>query len=330
MKARLFLTISIAATMLWSCQFDDVLSTPSNDGVIRVTSTLTKTESASGTTTNSHTTNDNFKKNEIIYVWANKTNGSGDDYINAWELTATGTNGNFSGESKAWPYDGSSLDFHALHGNFTGSDLNKNWSDLTSLTHTVLDNQSSNDDRRQSDLLFAERTGATHGSNVELSFSHLLAKITVKLDLKNSVGITASDLSNATVKLTNIQPKATISNVSLTGNSGKTTTTGALTTISAGKITSSINSGDVIGSAIVPLQQFGWGKSDASQNNVITITLIDGRSFYYKPTSYVALTAGNEYIYTLKIINGELSVSSITVSGFNETTKEQNWEIIDY
>ena len=72
MKARLSLTISIAATMLWSCQFDDVLSTPSNEGVIMVTSSLTKTESASGTSTGS-TTNDNFKNNEFIFVWANKT-----------------------------------------------------------------------------------------------------------------------------------------------------------------------------------------------------------------------------------------------------------------
>ena len=99
MKARLSLTISIAATMLWSCQFDDVLSTPSDGGVIRVTSSLTKTESASGPSTGSTTTNENFKNNEIIYVWANKTNGSGDDYIKAWELTATDTNGNFRGDS---------------------------------------------------------------------------------------------------------------------------------------------------------------------------------------------------------------------------------------
>ena len=101
--------------MLWSCQFDDVLSTPSNEGVIRVTSSLTKAESTGGTTES--TTNDNFKNNEIIYVWARKTDGgSTDDYIKAWELTATDTNGIFSGDSKAWPYDGKSLDFHALHG----------------------------------------------------------------------------------------------------------------------------------------------------------------------------------------------------------------------
>ena len=122
MKARLFLTISIAATMLWSCQFDDVLRTPSNDGVIRVTSTLTKTESASGTTTNSPT-NDNFKNREIIYVWADKTNST-DDYIKTWKLTANDDKGHFDddGNSKTWPDDGSSLNFHALHGHFTEFD----------------------------------------------------------------------------------------------------------------------------------------------------------------------------------------------------------------
>ena len=252
MKARLFLTISIAATMLWSCQFDDVLSTPSNDGVIRVTSTLTKTESASGTTTNSSTTNDNFKRNEIIYVWADKT-GTTDGYIKAWQLTATDTNGNFRGDSKAWPYDGLSLDFHALHGNFTETELDKKWSDLTSLTHTVLPDQSSVEDRRKSDLLFAEKTGATHGSNVGLSFRHLLAKITVKLDLRNSKGISNTELERAQVTLTNIQPEATFkSSAGAVASAG-----GDHTTIKAGIISSSINSGDVIGSAIVPLQSFG-------------------------------------------------------------------------
>ena len=59
MKARLFLVIAIVATMLWSCQFDDVLSTPSDGGVIRVTSSLTKAESTGGT--NESTTFFNFK-----------------------------------------------------------------------------------------------------------------------------------------------------------------------------------------------------------------------------------------------------------------------------
>ena len=317
MKARLFLTISIAATMLWSCQFDDVLSTPSNDGVIRVTSTLTKTESASGTTTNSSTTNDNFKRNEIIYVWADKT-GTTDGYIKAWQLTATDTNGNFRGDSKAWPYDGLSLDFHALHGNFTETELDKKWSDLTSLTHTVLPDQSSVEDRRKSDLPFAEKTGATHGSNVGLSFRHLLAKITVKLDLRNSKGISNTELERAQVTLTNIQPEATFkSSAGAVASAG-----GDHTTIKAGIISSSINSGDVIGSAIVPLQSFG----NNDNSNIIQIALSDGRIFSYTPDA-TNLEKSMEYTYTLKIINGELSVSDIRVNELDSTTADKSWDI---
>lgn len=311
MKARLSLTISIAATMLWSCQFDDVLSTPSNAGVIRVTSSLTKTESASGPSTGSPTTSDNFKNDEIIFVWARKTDGgSTDDYIKAWELTATDTNGNFSGESKAWPYDGSSLNFHALHGNFTGSDLDNNWSALTSLKHTVLPDQSFDDNRRKSDLLFAEKTGATHGSNVELSFSHLLAKITVKLDLKNSMGITTDEFENATVSILGIKPEATFNSSTETASTSEVTARD----IKAGTITKLTNS-DLsseaydAGCAIVPLQTINAG------TQLIKISL-KNRIFIYKASEETTFQKGMEYTYTLTILGKQIT-GSLSVSEFS-------------
>ena len=308
MKARLSLTISIAVTMLWSCQFDDVLSTPSNEGVIMVTSSLTKTESASGPSTGS-TTNDNFKNNEIIYVWANKTNGSGDDYIKAWELTATGTNGNFRGDSKAWPYDGLSLDFHALHGNFTGSDLNKNWSALTSITHKVFQDQSFDDNRRKSDLLFAEKAEATQGSNVELSFSHLLAKITVKLDLKNSMGITTEEFENATVSIMGIKPEATFnSSTKMASTSGETVTDIKAGTIS--KLTELPSEAYYAGCAIVPLQTINANQS------LIKIILKNNRTFIYKASEETTFQKGMEYTYTLRII-GKKITGSLSVSPFS-------------
>lgn len=311
MKARLSLTISIAATMLWSCQFDDVLSTPSNEGVIRVTSSLTKTESASGPSTGS-TTNDNFKNDEIIYVWADKT-GTKDGYIKAWELTATDTKGNFSGESKAWPYDGSSLNFHALHGNFTEPPApNNKWSDLTSLKHTVLDDQSYDDNRRKSDLLFAEKTGATHGSNVELSFSHLLAKITVKLDLKNSKGITTDEFENATVWIMGIKPEAIFDSSSPTvSTSGETVTDIKAGTIS--KLTELPSEAYYAGCAIVPLQTINANQS------LIKIILKNNRTFIYKASETTTFQEGQEYTYTLTIlgkqITGSLSVSEFSSEG---------------
>lgn len=318
----------ILTPLLGSCTSDDVVGGAGREEC-DIISGQPMTVTSATRAADGRTPPTQFDSGEIVWLWANKSGGS--EYINAWQLTAK-SGGGFNGSAKYWPSDGSSLDVYALHGNFENStsisEGTPKWSNL-SLTHTVKTDQSSDVNKRLSDLLYSHPTTAAVPNNtVQLTFDHLLSKITVKLDFDNSKGIESSELNNATVTLTNIQPEATISKTSLTVNSGKTTTTGDRTTITAGKITSSITSGDVIGSAIVPLQQFGGVKNDASQNNVITITLSDNRSFSYKPTSSVPLTAGNEYIYTLKIINGELSVSSISVRDFtNESTQEKKWDI---
>ena len=315
--------------LLGSCTSDDVVGGAGreecdiiSDQPMTVTSA---TRSADGSSSSTQ-----FEANEEVWLWAKKADGS--DYIKAWKLTAQ-SGGGLNGADKYWPSDGSKLNVYALHGNFENSTITEgspSWSSLSSLTHTVETDQSSDEKKRLSDLLYSQTSSAVapNTGSVQLTFNHLLAKITVKLDLTNSKGINEGELANAEVKLTNILPDATISNTSLTANPVQTSTTGTRTTITSGEIPSSISSGDVIGSAIVPLQDFGGGKSDESQNNVITITLSDNRSFSYKPTSSVPLTAGNEYIYTMKIINGELSVSSISVRDFtNESTQEKKWDI---
>lgn len=311
--------------LLGSCAADDVVGGAGREECDIISGQPITVTSATRAT-DGRTSSTPFDSGEIVWLWANKSGGS--EYIKAWQLKADG-NGGFSsataGNAKYWPSDGSSLNVYALHGNFKNTQITEgstSWSSLTSLIHTVEANQTTDEKKRLSDLLYSHPSTAfaPNPGSVELTFDHLLAKITVKLDLSNSVGITASELSNATVTLTNILPDATISNTSLTGNSGPTSTTGTRTTITSGKITSSITSGDVIGSAIVPLQNFGGGKSDASQNNVITITLSDNRSFSYKPTSSVALTAGNEYIYTLTILGKQIT-GSLSVSEFDSEDK---------
>ena len=319
----------VMTPLLGSCAADDVVGDAGREGCdiisgqpMTVTSVTRSTDGGKSST--------QFEQDEIVWLWANKADGS--EYIKAWQLTAQ-SGGSLIGSAKYWPSDGSSLDVYALHGNFknpTISEGTTQWSSL-SLTHTVETDQTSDNKKRLSDLLYSQTSSAVapNTGSVQLTFDHLLAKITVKLDLINSKGINAGELANAEVKLTNILPDATISNTSLTANPVQTSTTGTRTTITSGEIPSSISSGDVIGSAIVPLQNFGGGKGSDSENNVITITLAypDSRSFSYTPTPYVALTAGNEYIYTLKIINGELSVSSITVKDFTNETTPKSWDI---
>ena len=316
----------IMTPLLGSCAADDVVGGAGREEC-DIISGQPMTVTSATKANDGRTLSTQFEKDEIVWLWALKENTT-NEHITAWQLTAQ-SDGSFNGNAKYWPSDGSSLDVYALHGNFKNSTITEgspSWLSL-SLTHTVETNQTSANKKRLSDLLYSHPTKsfAPNPGSVQLTFDHLLAKITVKLDLDESKGIESSELNNATVTLTNILPDATFkSSTGAAASAG-----GTRTTISAGKITSSISSGDVIGSAIVPLQQFGGRKSDSSPDNVITITLDspDSRSFSYKPTSYVGLTAGNEYTYTLKIINGVLSVSSITVNKFTDNSVLKSWDI---
>ena len=305
----------VMTPLLGSCTADDIgdAGREGCDIILGQPMTVTSaTRSADGGKSSTQ-----FEQDEIVWLWANISGGS--EYINAWKLTAQ-SGGSLIGSAKYWPSDGSSLNVYALHGNFKNSTITEgspSWSSL-SLTHTVEANQSTDNNKRLSDLLYSQTSSVAPNTGlVQLTFNHLLAKITVKLDLTNSKGINEGELANAEVKLTNILPEATF-----TSSTGAAASAGGdRTAITAGMLSSSI-SGDVIGSAIVPLQNFG-----ATNSNKITITLTDGRSFSYTPAD-VTLGKGNEYIYTLKIINGELSVSSISVRDFtNESTQEKKWDI---
>lgn len=306
--------------LLGSCTSDDVVGGAGREECDIISGQPMTVTSATRATDGSKSSTQ-FEQDEIVWLWANKTNDT--EYITAWKLKADG-NGGFSsattGADKYWPSDGSKLNVYALHGNFTESDLNKNWSDLTSLKHKVLTDQSFDDNRRQSDLLLAEKTNVTHGTTVDLSFEHLLAKITVKLDLLHSTGITNSDFAtNAKVELLSILPEAYFVSSSITAP----TSGGTSIDINAGTITQPYNlSSDsyLAGSAIVPIQTF------AANKELIQITL-GSRTFKYKVESEITLEKGKEYTYTLQI-RGEYVKGSLSVSDF--TTSTVNQKFTDY
>lgn len=306
--------------LLGSCAADDVAGGAGREECDIILGQPMTVTSATRATDGSKSSTQ-FEQDEIVWLWANKTNDT--EYITAWKLKADG-NGGFSsattGADKYWPSDGSKLNVYALHGNFTESDLNKNWSDLTSLKHKVLTDQSFDDNRRQSDLLLAEKTNVTHGTTVDLSFEHLLAKITVKLDLLHSTGITNSDFAtNAKVELLSILPEAYFVSSSIT----TPTSGGTSIDINAGTITQPDNlSSDsyLAGSAIVPIQTF------AANKELIQITL-GSRTFKYKVESEITLEKGKEYTYTLQI-RGEYVKGSLSVSDF--TTSTVNQKFTDY
>ena len=306
--------ISILALMSFaSCAMDhEIVSTEQERKPIALTSV---TKAAEGKATTPFNSGD-------VWLWAKKSDET--EYIKAWHLNANGS-GDFTssnGTEYYWPSDGSSLTFYALHGNFKNSteisEGTPSWADL-SLTHTVESDQSTDANRFTSDLLYA-KTGpvASNTTPAKLTFEHLLAKITVKLDMGNSLGVESADLNDATISVTNILPDAVFSSSNGTAENGS----GEKTTIIAGKITTTLSGVTEIGSAIVPPQSFGNNENA----NKIQITLSDGRIFSYTPNA-TNLEKNKEYTYTLKIINSELSISSITVNTFTENPENMSWDI---
>ena len=283
--------------LLGSCASDDVVGGAGREEC-DIISGQPMTVTSATRATDGRTSSTQFDPGEIVWLWANKTDGS--EYIKAWKLKAD-NNGGFSsvttGADKYWPSDGSKLNVYALHGNFKNSlsisEGTTQWSNLL-LTHTVEANQSTDNNKRLSDLLYSQTSSvAPNTGSVQLTFNHLLAKITVKLDLTNSKGINAGELANAEVTLTNILTtgifkSSDVNNIITSGVSANTS--GSRGDITAGIITqpSAMNSTDYeVGSAIVPLQEFG-----ATNSNKITIKLSDTRSFSYTPDD-VTLGKGN-------------------------------------
>ena len=287
--------------LLGSCAADDVVGDAGREGcdiILGQPMTVTSaTRAADGRKSSTQ-----FEQDEIVWLWANKSGGS--EYINAWKLTAQ-SGGRLSGSPQYWPSDGSKLNVYALHGNFENSQIREDatfWSSLTSLTHTVASDQSSDVNKRLSDLLYSQTLSVAPNNTVQLTFDHELSKICIVLQKHSDSGIQEDDLKKATVQVSDIYPEVTYNT-----STRAVTLSGTPTTITLGQE----SSGSTTYEAIVP--------SNMTVNNPhVTITLNDfpasgkTRTFSCQLGS-VTFAKGKKYTFTLTLHN-EIVVSSPSIS----------------
>ena len=292
--------------LLGSCAADDVVGDAGREGCDIILGQPIAVTSATRATDGRNSLNQ-FEDGEEVWLWANKANGS--EYIKAWKLKADEYGGFYSATTDAdkyWPSDGSKLNVYALHGNFKNSQSilegTTKWSNL-SLTHTVETNQTSDENKRLSDLLYSQTSSAVapNTGSVQLTFDHVLSKICITLKKADGSGIEDANLNNATVEVSGINTEVTYD---ATNNS--VTTSGTPTTITLGQE----SSGSTTYEAIVPS-----GMTVAPQ---VKITLKDfpasgtTRTFSCQLGS-VTFAKGNKYTFTLTLHN-EIVVSSPAVS----------------
>ena len=287
--------------LLGSCAADDVVGDAGREGcdiILGQPMTVTSaTRSADG-----RNSSNQFEQDEIVWLWANKSGGS--EYIKAWQLTAK-SGGSLIGSPQYWPSDGSHLDVYALHGNFENSQIREDatfWSSLTSLTHTVASDQSSDEKKRLSDLLYSQTLSVAPNNTVQLTFDHVLSKICITLKKADGSGIEDANLNNAKVEVSGINTEVTYD-----ATNNRVTNSGTASTITLGQETS----GSTTYEAIVP--------SNMTVNNPhVTITLNDfpasgkTRTFSCQLGS-VTFAKGNKYTFTLTLHN-EIVVSSPSIS----------------
>lgn len=285
------LSLAITAVSFAACTSDNVGGAGEEDRAITL---------SYGTRSTSGDDETQFMSGETIWLWA-----SGSTNITAWKLGTDGNGGFTSSTKYYWPKDGTTLQATAIHGNFTTppTEGTTPWSGR--FTHTVLTEQTSETNYRQSDLLYCSTPiGQWQPSNI-LTFEHQLAKVEVTLACASGASISDDVLANATVKLSGIKPTATFDcstkAVTVSGTAGE---------VSLGKI---FSSDAKIREAIVAAEQ-------TVSPLKFTITLnnfpASGKSRTLTcSTSSVTFSKGKKYKYTLTL-NNNIIVSPVTVSSW--------------
>lgn len=294
------LCLAMAAVLFVACDSEDFGVAGYEDRAIKL---------SYGTRSTSGVSEAQFMSGETIWLWA-----TGSTNITAWKLETDGNGGFTSLTKHYWPKDGTTLGVNAIHGNFTippteGITL---WNG--SFTHTILQNQTSETNYRQSDLLYCSTTiGQWQSSNI-LKFEHQLAKVEVTLSPATPNSITEQELSNATVTLNNIKPSA-IFDVS----TSSVTASGSECNVTMGKVFSSDTS---VREAIVPGQELSH-----LQFTVTFITQGTQRTLTCKTSSSVTFLKKNKYKYTLTLYNDKITLSPVSVTSFGEETKSETFKI---
>lgn len=174
---------------------------------------------------------------------------------------------------------------------------------------TVQQNQSSDAGYQNSDMLYAIQS-ATYDSGtpeVSLAFKHLPAKVVVNLKADTQNGITADDVTNATVTLAS--QALTSGAITVDGNGNTCTVAqaaGGSEEITPKAATTASGYQQTVQALLVPQQMIG--------TKFIKVTIgsaAAARDYYYTPTIEAEgkLEAGNQYTYNITVKKTGLAVA---------------------
>lgn len=191
------------------------------------------------------------------------------------------------------------------------------YSDTRPDNFTVRQDQNNDANYQNSDMLYAiESVTYSSGSPASLAFKHLPAKVVV--NLTNGDGLTADEVTSATVTLVS----QTLTSGTITVNEDSKTYTvvqaaGGSAEITPQKITQAAGGYQQTVQALVAPQQM-------KDTKFIKVTIGTGtaaRDYYYTPTEDAdgKLETGNQYTYNITVKKTGLSVSGVTAGEWTDS-----------
>ena len=180
--------------------------------------------------------------------------------------------------------------------------FNNAWDENTSYAFSVNTDQSSEENYRNSDMLWATATSSKTETAIPLIFSHKLAKINVTLVPEKS----GNKLNGATISIYNTKTSTTFN-----------PTTGVVSdaTGEPQEIIAGVTADDVYTASAIVIPQEVSGK-------FIKITH-EGKTYYYTLASAKTLAAGNSYSYTLTVKNKQLINTGSSINPWDDENSNE-------
>lgn len=327
MKATKIISACAVLVALASCSNDHVISQPgAEDTPIRIQANV----GAVTTKAASNIQGGQFDANETIGIFLKEHLGASETNVMTYSNDITGTV-NSTDQSKIdlsqaqyFPSNGRSVDCLAIY-----PKQNKG-SNITSAisTFSVQEDQSSADNYKASDLMYAYKENTTKGDPIQLTFTHLLSKIIVEVVADASVN--NSVLSDVYVDLLTTNKTIDISVPDIAQGSESSTktvtvssTTSEPTTIKLGHPTYSSGSqtGEVA-AIIVPQTINSLTPFIKVRLNNNGGTGLDYATYTYTPSANVTFAGTKSYKYTITIKAGSISVENVQITPWSPGTDD--------
>ena len=304
MKTRFLMATAAAAIVMVACNNEE---TDNWAGEIRLSSGLA-VQQVNSTRAANNIQNGQFAAGEKIDVFINEAVNTGEtpttSYTQPLVYTADGNGAMSTSAQHYYPTSGKDVNIYAYYPSGTVTSID---ADAEQVEFTVVADQSSDKDYKASDLMYGKpalsNPVARTKENVNITFKHLLSKVTVTL--KQGAGI--KNLTNAKVELLNVLPTTTL-----------TPSTGVISVADGDKtdITVMDKGTNLSGSAVVVPQTLN--QEVEGKRRFIRVTLETGGVLYSQnltdadnePIGDIEMTAGNEYKYEITVNLTSLDITS--------------------